>query len=100
MLDETLKSKNGIDISRFQKLFNIEDRHFWFRSRNRVIAEALRNIQGDLPQEYLALELGCETGNPLRVLKHICARGLVVGMDFFIEGLRSARCDPADQRPV
>jgi SAM-dependent methyltransferase len=37
------------------------------------------------------LEVGCGTGNTLRVLEHACTRGTVIGMDLYDEGLRIAR---------
>ena len=45
-----------------------------------------------LPAGYRVLEVGCGTGNTLRVLKDACsAAGLIVGMDVFQEGLAFAR---------
>jgi SAM-dependent methyltransferase len=75
----------------FAELFAAEDRHFWFRSRNRIIATVLRQLTSKLEPGYRVLELGCGTGYVLRELERVCQRGEVVGMDLFEEGLRFAR---------
>jgi SAM-dependent methyltransferase len=75
----------------FEELFAVEDRHFWFRARNGVLSAVLRQLEVKMPKGYRILEVGCGTGNVLRVLEQICQRGLVMGMDCFAEGLRCAR---------
>ncbi|MDQ6832974.1 MAG: class I SAM-dependent methyltransferase [Chloroflexota bacterium] len=75
----------------FAPLFAMEDRHFWFRARNRLIATLVAQITSRLPPGYRVLEVGCGTGNVLRALEAVCDRGVVVGMDLFVEGLRYAR---------
>jgi SAM-dependent methyltransferase len=72
-------------------LFAVEDRHFWFRSRNEVISALVENEVRRLPAGYRVLEVGCGTGNVLRELGKVCQNGQVVGMDLFIEGLEYAR---------
>jgi SAM-dependent methyltransferase len=79
------------DPAHFEPLARIEDRHFWFRARNRVIEAVIRPIVAGLPRGYRVLEVGCGTGNVLRVLDRACREGTVVGMDLFAEGLRFAR---------
>jgi SAM-dependent methyltransferase len=81
----------GFDPEFFDRLVEVEDRHFWFRARNRVLDAAIRRVTRSLPDGYRALEIGCGTGNVLRVLERACDRGTVVGMDLFAEGLRHAR---------
>jgi SAM-dependent methyltransferase len=75
----------------FAPLFAMEDRHFWFRARNGLIATLVGQITAHLPAGYRVLEVGCGTGNVLRALETVCDRGVIVGMDLFIEGLRYAR---------
>ena len=75
----------------FETLFNTEDRHFWFKARNRVITTLVRQATNGLPPGYRVLEVGCGTGNVLRYLEEVCARGTVFGMDLFAEGLLYAR---------
>jgi SAM-dependent methyltransferase len=75
----------------FAPLFAAEDRHFWFRARNRVIARLVRQTVKNWPPGYRVLEAGCGTGNVLRVLDRVCRNGRVVGMDLFSEGLQYAQ---------
>jgi SAM-dependent methyltransferase len=89
--DTSPASTGGYEPEFFDKLILAEDRHFWFRHRNAVITECLKGVVADLPDGYRVLEVGCGTGNTLRVLEQICARGVVVGTDPFEEGLAIAR---------
>jgi SAM-dependent methyltransferase len=75
----------------FAALFAAEDRHFWFRARNEVLAGVVRQIVGSFDAGYRVLEVGCGTGNVLRVLEQVCVHGHVTGMDLHDEGLQYAR---------
>jgi SAM-dependent methyltransferase len=83
--------RESYDPAYFAPLFAIEDRHFWFRARNQVIATLVRQLTVGLAPGYRVLEVGCGTGNVLRVLEQVCPAGTVIGMDLFAEGLRYAR---------
>ncbi len=83
-------AQRSYDPAYFERLFAIEDRHFWFHTRNRVIATVVGQITAGLAPGYRVLEVGCGTGNVLRVLEQACPRGTVVGMDLFAEGLQYA----------
>ena len=83
--------RRSYDPEFFGHLFAVEDRHFWFRARNHAIATVVTQIEARLTSGYRVLEVGCGTGNVLRVLEQHCTRGVVVGMDLFAEGLRYAR---------
>jgi len=74
----------------FAPLFATEDRHFWFRSRNRCIASAIRSLP-DFEKIADVLEVGCGTGVVLAELQRVFPQGRVVGMDLFAEGLDFAR---------
>lgn len=79
------------DPAYFASLFAIEDQHFWFRARNRIISILVSQITAGLGSGYRILEVGCGTGNVLRLLEQICPRGVVMGVDLFAEGLHYAR---------
>jgi len=79
------------DPAFFQLLFEVEDRHFWLRSRNRIIAAWVKLLTSELTTGFRVLEVGCGTGNVLRVLDQACPNGTVVGMDLFAEGLKYAQ---------
>ena len=84
-------SRQSYDPGFFSELARIENKHFWFRTRNQVIATFTEQITKNLPDGYRILEVGCGTGNVLRALQQACPRGVVVGMDLFAEGLAFAR---------
>lgn len=79
------------DPAFFQPLFDAEDRHFWFRSRNRIVRDVVERLLPALPPGAPVLEVGCGTGNVLRVLREACPAATVVGMDLYAEGLAFAR---------
>lgn len=87
----SLNPRSSYDPAYFSRLFQIEDRHFWFRARDRVIATMVHQVVNELAPGYRVLEAGCGTGNILRVLENVCSGGTVVGMDLFNEGLQYAR---------
>jgi SAM-dependent methyltransferase len=82
---------HSYDPDFFAPLFEAEDRHFWFRARNEVIAALVGQITAGMAPGYRVLEVGCGDGNVLRVLERVCRGGAVIGMDLFAEGLRYAR---------
>lgn len=81
----------GYNPNFYSPLFEAEDRHFWFRSRNAVLERIIAAETAALPDGFRVLEVGCGTGYVLRMLHNTCRRGLVVGMDLFADGLVLAR---------
>ena len=79
------------DPSHFELLDRVEDAHFWFRARHRVIEALARRALATVPAPCRVLELGCGNGGVLPTLRRACPDGLVVGMDLYAEGLRRAR---------
>ncbi len=75
----------------FAELFVAEDRHFWFRGRNRVIAAAVRRAVRDFAPGYRALEVGCGTGYVLRMLEQECRGAAVMGSELSDVGVEFAR---------
>ena len=84
-------SPGGYDPSFFEQLAKVEDRHFWFQSRNRLIFGITRKLTAKLEPGYRVLEVGCGTGNVLRVLRQACPDGTVVGLELWLDGLRFAQ---------
>jgi SAM-dependent methyltransferase len=82
---------DSYDPAYFERLFSIEDRHFWFRARNLVIGTVVGQITATAAPGYRMLEVGCGTGKVLKMLEETCSDGTVVGMDLFGEGLAFAR---------
>lgn len=81
----------GYDPAFYELLYAAEDTHFWFKSRNQVIAALASAAVSGLAPGYRVLEFGCGDGNVIRFLQSSCPDGIVVGMDLFEEGLRYAR---------
>ncbi len=82
---------HGYNPDDFQRVFDVEDRHFWFLARNRVLARALATMPVQIPSPRLVLEVGCGTGNTLRVLRAAFPSATVVGVDLFADALAFAR---------
>lgn len=82
--------ESAFDPSFYASLFAIEEKHFWFRARNRVIATVVSRVTSRLAPGYRVLEVGCGTGSVLHVLESTCTRGSVLAMDLLPEGLRYA----------
>jgi len=73
-------------------VFAVEDRHFWFGARNLAIKTVIDGFSSRLPSAHRVLEIGCGTGNTLRVLNQACPdASILVGIDLFEEGLMYAR---------
>jgi SAM-dependent methyltransferase len=81
----------GYDPEFFETLEAVEDRHFWFCARKRVVGAVLRPLTARLGGGYRVLELGCGNGGMLRLLEECSPGGKVVGMDLYAEGLTHAR---------
>jgi SAM-dependent methyltransferase len=84
----------GYNPACFAAIAAAEDRHFWFRARNRALCTVLTGLRGRMPADARILEVGCGAGAALHVLEQVFPSASVVGMDLFAEGLRlaQARC--------
>ena len=85
------EAHDSYDPFYFSPLFAIEDKHFWFRSRNNDIVTLVKPVIAKLNADYKILEIGCGTGNVLKELEKVCKPGSLFGMDLFSEGLAFAR---------
>lgn len=77
----------GYDAEIFARFAAIEDASFWFRARNRLIAQLVSETIG--PGDRF-LEVGCGTGYVLRALVQQC-QVCATGSELFEEGLQYAR---------
>ena len=90
MTMDSVASERSYDPRFFEKIAAVEDEHFWFASRNRIISAAVENVIANLPGGYRLLEVGCGTGVVLRQLVKLCRGGEVMGMDLFPEAVAFA----------
>ncbi len=80
--------KDGFSADLFASLFQAEARHFWFRSRNRLLIWALRK---HFPQARSLLEVGCGTGYVLAEIHAAFPHIRCAGSEVFLEGLAFAQ---------
>jgi len=70
------------------QLAALEDRSFWFRSRNRLI---LAMLQRWFPKMRSFLEIGCGSGSVLADIARAFPQARLAGSEIFVEGLTHAR---------
>jgi SAM-dependent methyltransferase len=51
----------------YQQMAELDDRHWWYRARRRIIADLIRR-EAHLPSNAQILEIGCGTGHNLAML--------------------------------
>ena len=51
----------------YQQMAELDDRHWWYRARRRILAELIRR-EAQLPADARILEIGCGTGHNLSML--------------------------------
>ena len=83
--------RDGYSPRFFEQLAQVEDRHFWFRFRNRLLSRIVQDLAAPLPSGFRMLEAGCGNGNVLRFLSTAIRHGKVIGIDLFEEGLKLAK---------
>src|SRR5262249_10068834 len=81
----------GYNPDHFKAFAEIEDRHFWFRARNRTLSAVIGRLVSAFTGGYRVLEVGCGDGNTLRMLEETCSGAAIVGMELYDEGLSYAR---------
>lgn len=79
------------DSRLFAPMEKIEDQHFWFVSRKRVLFSIIKKITQGFTAGSRILEVGCGTGSNLKVLQQACPHAQVFGFDLMDEGLEIAR---------
>jgi SAM-dependent methyltransferase len=71
----------------FTELAKVEDGHFWFEARNRLILSSMRRF---FPGSGRFLELGCGTGFVLRGIQREFPQYQLIGGEIYTEGLKFA----------
>lgn len=76
-------------VDAYDRLCRLEDGHFWFRARNRIILSMVRRYMSQQTRPRV-LEIGCGTGY---VLQGLASEGRydLTGTEVHIAGLRHAR---------
>jgi SAM-dependent methyltransferase len=83
---------SAFDAAGIVRLVAAEDRHFWFRARNQIIAALIGPSIEALPDGFRILEVGCGSGNVLRVLQRLGRnRGVVEALELSPEAAEVAR---------
>lgn len=77
-------ANSGFKASYFSDLAHLESRHFWFRTRNRLIIWALGKY---CPEFRSFLEIGCGTGYVLSGIAKAYAGVQLYGSEIFTAGL-------------
>jgi SAM-dependent methyltransferase len=85
---EVAKTLGGYDASMFEVLVALEERSFWFQSRNRLLQWAFTRSFGGSTRHLL--EIGVGTGFVLSGLREANPGLQVAGSDIFVEGLTRA----------
>lgn len=81
----------SFDPNYFGALTEADDKHFWFRARNRILEALLSQLAAEVPKDARVLEVGCGTGNVTRALVRVFGAASVVAMDPFAEAVEVAR---------
>ncbi len=85
---ETSVPGQGYAPEFFDEIAVLEDRHFWFRARDRLFLWALGRYQ---PSARSMLDVGCGTGHVLDQLHQRLPKLRLAGSELFAEGLQHAR---------
>lgn len=78
---------DGFDPGYFNKLAGVEDKNWWFQSRNRLIVWALQRY---FPRINTFLEVGCGTGFILSGIQKAFPHLSLSGGELFMEGIACA----------
>jgi SAM-dependent methyltransferase len=77
-----------MNSEQFQVHAQVEDRHWWFDGRRRILLDVVAALLGGSGSESLVVDVGCGTGANAAALNR-CFR--CVGIDLSEEAIRSAR---------
>jgi len=85
---EPVRANDGYPAEDFERLFEVEADHFWFRSRNRLLAWAFRKYFSGAGNFF---EVGCGTGFVMSGFQREFPDLVLGGGDIFVEGLLFAQ---------
>jgi SAM-dependent methyltransferase len=89
LLSPSLDQVNeGFDLENFSLLTAVEERSFWFRSRNELIRWLVQRYASHAQR---ALEVGCGTGYALSALREALPNARIAGSELHSRGLVAAR---------
>jgi SAM-dependent methyltransferase len=88
LMGATEEDGAGYDPTLYRIFFSIEDKHFWFRGRNKIIVWAISRF---CPESVTFLEIGCGTGFVLAGIEKAFPHLSLSGSEYFEEGLAFAR---------
>jgi len=81
-------TSEGFNANCFDGLAAVESGHFWFESRNTLIAWLMRRF---IPEPRRILEVGCGTGFVLSTIRQVAPLARVSGSELHANGLAIAR---------
>ena len=84
---ELAEDSEGFEAEFFPPLFAVEEKNFWFRSRNRLLVWALQRY---FPGAKNFLEIGCGTGYVLSGIQRALPELSLSGSEIFTAGLSFA----------
>jgi SAM-dependent methyltransferase len=84
----TSEQVEGFSGKFFERLHDIEQRHFWFLARNTLITWAIRRY---FPDARSFLEVGGGNGQVVRAIRRACPQMRLTMSEVFIEGLIAAK---------
>ncbi len=95
LAEKLVQADSGYNVEHFAKLAPLETRHFWFRSRNRLVIWAL---QKHYPRMKKMFEIGCGTGYVLSGIERAFPNVELSASDIYIAGLQftKGRVDRAE----
>lgn len=79
------KQNTGFDKKSYEFLFKLEEKNFWFKSRNRLIIYFIGKYFGN---KGLFLEIGCGTGFVLQGIKENFSQIKCHGSEIYTKGLK------------
>lgn len=83
------QTNDGFEEDSFEALYKVEDKNFWFKSRNQMIGLLTKRYCQDI-QIQSFLEIGCGTGYVLKELSQNVNLSLT-GSEIYVKGLTYAR---------